>query len=361
MTQQKQLRFWALAIAGFVAMIWVLGDILLPFVLGLVIAYLLDPITDKLESRIKRRSLAALTALSATGLVILIFVALFIPIIITQIKGLIIDLPAYGTSLKAQIMPLVERIFASMSTADIERLHEAVQTQAGSLTSVAANAARNLLESGLALFDIVSLLLITPIVAFYFLRDWDRIKARVADLLPRAHAPVIRAILKDIDRTLAGFLRGQGLVCLFLGIFYVIFLTLAGLNFALLIGLAVGVLSFIPFVGTATGFIASISIALFQFDSWVRITIVLAILIIGQFIEGNFLTPRVVGDRVGLHPVWVIFAIMAGGALFGFTGVLIAVPVMAVIGVLSRFALSRYLDSPYYGHCGANDKEEGAK
>jgi predicted PurR-regulated permease PerM len=203
--------------------------------------------------------------------------------------------------------------------------------------------------SGQALLSILSLLVITPVVAFYLLLDWDRMVAKVDNLLPRDHRDAIHGILVDIDTAVAGFVRGQGTLCLVLGLFYGISLTLAGLNFGLLIGLFAGFISFIPYVGSITGLILSVGVALVQFwPDWIPVAIVAGIFFAGQFLEGNILQPKLVGERVGLHPVWVMFALFAFGALFGFTGLLVAVPAAAAIGVVVRFALARYKDSELY-------------
>ena len=185
-------------------------------------------------------------------------------------------------------------------------------------------------------------------MAFYLLRDWDRIVARIDSWLPRDHAAVIRAQLAEVDRTLAGFARGQASVCLCLAAYYAGGFSLAGLDFGLALGLVAGILSFIPFVGSGVALVGSIGLALLQYDTWLPVALVLGICILGQILEGYLLTPKLVGDRVGLHPVWVIFALLAGGSLFGFLGLLLAVPVAAVLGVLARFGLLRYLASHYY-------------
>jgi predicted PurR-regulated permease PerM len=247
----------------------------------------------------------------------------------------------------------------------IEELREAagrtteIGQAAGDFASRAVNwalqALGGVISGGLALVNILSLLFITPVVTFYLLRDWDRVLAHIDALLPREHAETIREQARLVNDTLAGFVRGQATVCFLLGTFYAVALSLAGLNFGLVIGLVSGILSFIPYVGTIFGFVAASGLALAQFDEWYRIAIVIGIFLFGQFVEGNFLTPKLVGDRVRLHPVWVIFALLAGGTLFGFAGVLLAVPVAAVIGVLTRFAVSRYTASPLYGGTGLSE------
>ena len=202
--------------------------------------------------------------------------------------------------------------------------------------------------SSVALANLLSLLFITPVVAFYLLRDWDRLKNQTNSLLPQRHAETIRQQLALVDRTLAGFVRGQATVCLVLAAYYGIGLTVIGVDFGLVVGIGIGLISFIPYLGSITGFVVSVGIALAQFDSWLPVGLVVGLFAFGQFLEGYVLTPRLVGDRVGLHPVWVIFALLAGGSLFGFVGLLLAVPAAAVIGVLTRFAVLRYRKSRYY-------------
>jgi len=206
----------------------------------------------------------------------------------------------------------------------------------------------NVAKSSVAIANLLSLIFITPVVTFYLLRDWDRIVAKLDALLPRQHAAVIRAQGREIDTTLAGFARGQATVCLILATYYASALMIVDLPYGLVVGLAAGFLTFIPYLGAIGGFVIAMSIALVNFDGWGGIIAVAAIFFAGQLVEGNFLTPKLVGERVGLHPVWVIFALLAGGTLFGFLGVLLAVPVASGIGVLVRFALSRYLVSPVY-------------
>jgi len=210
------------------------------------------------------------------------------------------------------------------------------------------------LRGGAALFNTISLLVVTPLVAFYLLRDWDRITAAVDGWLPRDHAPEIRGLARDIDGILAGFVRGQGTVCLFLAVFYGLGLHFVGLEFGLLVGLVTGAISFVPYFGMLIGMVTALGIAFVQFNDWTGFAMVIGVFAAGQVIESFFLTPKLVGERVGLHPVWVIFALMAGGAVFGFTGVLMAVPVAATIGVLVRFVVARYLGSELYR--GADDE-----
>jgi predicted PurR-regulated permease PerM len=214
------------------------------------------------------------------------------------------------------------------------------------------------LASVSGLVNIIVLFVIVPVVAFYLLYDWDNMVAKIDALLPRDHAPTIRQLAREVDRTMAGFVRGQGTVCLILGAFYAIALALVGLNFGLIVGAIAGALTFIPYVGALVGGVLAIGLALFQFwGEWWWIVAVWAIFQSGQFVEGNILTPKLVGDSVGLHPVWLIFALSAFGALFGFVGLLVAVPVAAMIGVFARFAIAQYKQSPLYKGLAEKDAE----
>jgi predicted PurR-regulated permease PerM len=223
---------------------------------------------------------------------------------------------------------------------------------AGKAAGWLAGLAGSFWSGGLAVVNMISLLIVTPIIAFYLLTDWDRIVATVDGWLPRPHLETLRRLAREIDDAMAGFIRGQGTVCIFLGLFYAMGLSFAGLSFGLLIGFTAGLLSFIPYAGSFIGGVAAIGVALVQFwPEWPNVAIVAAVFFAGQFIEGNFLSPKLVGTRVGLHPVWLMFALFAFGYLFGFVGLLLAVPLAAAAGVLVRFGISQYLASPLYlGH-----------
>ncbi|WP_051340421.1 AI-2E family transporter [Azospirillum halopraeferens] len=348
MSPAKQVRFWLIGFALFAVALWVLSGMLLPFVTGLAIAYFLDPLVDRLEAVRLPRWLGTTLVLLFFVLVLAAVVVLLLPLVQAQVLLLIETLPHYAAIVRERVEPLVARALEEMSPEDVERLRTAAGQHAGEAVVWIGRVLRTILTGGMALFDVLSVLFITPIVAFYLLRDWDRLVGSVDAWLPRMHAPTIREQAREVDATLAGFLRGQATVCLALGVFYAVALSMAGLNFGLVIGLLSGLLSFIPYVGTLFGFAASTGLALIQFDEWWRVGLVVGIFLFGQAVEGNVLTPKLVGDRVGLHPVWVMFALLAGASLFGFLGVLIAVPVAAVIGVLTRFALRQYLSSPYY-------------
>lgn len=350
---RQQWRFWAWGFVGFILAVWLLRSMLAPFVAGMAVAYLLDPLADRLEARKMPRWAATTLVLLGFLLSVVLALLLLLPLIQAQIVQLIDIAPEWIAWAKKEVLPTVQRWLKRLSASDVQRLRDAAGGYAGTAVGWTAEVLRDLLSRGVAIVDILSVIFITPIVAFYLLRDWDKLIASVDGLLPRHHAATIRAQARAVDQTLAGFVRGQSTVCVVLGLFYAIALTAAGLDFGLIIGMISGLLSFIPFVGSLVGFGASIGIALFQFDEMWRVGLVAGIFFLGQAVEGNVLTPKLVGEKVGLHPVWVIFALMAGGALFGFVGVLLAVPVAAVIGVLARFAIQQYTDSSLYiGHGG---------
>jgi predicted PurR-regulated permease PerM len=349
MTLQRQVIFWVIAFAALILMLWLLSPILLPFLAGLVLAYFLDPIADAFE----RVGLSRL----ASSLIILIFAILGCALLLFLIVPALGDqIAKFANNLPSLVTDII-RIFNESAPQWVkDTLARSGTDVPSSVSDIAGRAAgwiatllASIWSGGLALFNVISLLVITPIVAFYILLDWDRMVAKVDSWLPREHQETIRALARQIDNAMAGFVRGQGTVCLALGVFYAIGLSLAGLNFGLLIGLGAGFLSFIPYVGSIIGAIMAIGTGLVQFwPDWVSVLIVGGIFALGQFLEGNFLSPKLVGDRVGLHPVWLMFALFAFGYVFGFVGLLLAVPLAAAAGVLVRFALAQYLKSPLY-------------
>jgi len=342
------IRFWLIAIILFGLAVWLLRGVLMPFFAGMVIAYMLDPVADRFEAAGAPRWLATTLVLLSFLLVIVAVLVVLVPVISSQVGGLLAALPDYAETLNEALLPLFERFGGFLGVETVDDLRGALSRYAGDAVAWLAQILGGIWRGGLAIIDILSLLVITPVVAFYLLRDWDRMVATIDSYLPRTYAGTIRMLANDVNRTLASFMRGQALVCLILGTCYAIGLSIVGLNFGILVGLGAGLISFIPYVGSIVGFVTSMGIALIQFDSWVMWAAVGGIFVGGQAIEGNFLTPKLVGGSVGLHPVWVLFALLAGGSLFGFTGVLIAVPVAAVVGVLVRFFLHQYRESPYY-------------
>lgn len=344
----RQLRFWLIGLAVFIATLWVLREVLLPFVAGMAIAYFLDPVADRLERWGLSRLLA--TVVVTVGIVAMLVAGLLllVPLLQAQVTSFLGRLPGYIEMLRAAAEPLIQMGMERLPPDQVETLREQASGFIGNALTFIGSVLKGVLSGGFALLNLLSLVFITPVVAFYQLRDWDRMVAKVDSWLPRQHADTIRTQFREIDKTLAGFLRGQATVCLALGAYYAAGLTIVGLDLGLLVGLGAGIISFIPYLGTISGFVVGIGLALAQFDSYTPVALVAGVFVIGQMVEGNFLTPKLVGDRVGLHPVWVIFALLAGGALFGFVGILLAVPVAAVVGVLARFFLSQYLKSSYF-------------
>jgi predicted PurR-regulated permease PerM len=349
---RRQAIFWTLALFVFLLILYILGDILLPFIAGMVLAYFLDPVADLLERWGLGRMIATIIILICFVFAFIVAIVVIVPVLTVQTAGFLERLPDYFGRLQRLLTSLDDEWLDWLRIGDGSLLSE----NSGELFRQGAAWTATVLEklwaSGMALLNIVSLLIVTPVVAFYLLYDWDRMIAKVDSWLPRDYRDTIHMLVRQIDEAVAGFVRGQGTLCLILGIFYASALTIAGLNFGLLIGLFAGLISFIPYVGSITGFLLSVGVALVQFwPNPVPIAIVAVIFFIGQFLEGNILQPRLVGSRVGLHPVWVMFALFAFGALFGFTGLLIAVPLAAAIGVVTRYALGRYLLSElYHGH-----------
>lgn len=346
---ERHVWYWLLAIVAFFAALYILRAVLLPFVLGMGVAYFLDPVADRVERWGLSRTLAAVILTVAFVLAVIGFLLVVAPLLQAQILDFAARVPGYVDLLRAAIMRGVEIAQANLSQEDIERLRNVLGGFAGDSVSWLVDLLKGVWSGGLALVNALSLIVITPIVAFYQLRDWDKMIAKIDSWLPLRYAPTIREQVGEIDRTLAGFVRGQGLVCVLLGLFYAIGLTIVGLDFGLIVGLFTGLISFVPYFGMLIGLVLSMGLAFAQFDSWQPIAIVFAIFAVGQILEGNFISPKLVGERVGLHPVWMIFALLAGGALAGFLGVLLAVPVAATIGVLARFGVKQYLAGGMYG------------
>ena len=348
----QQAKYWGFAAAAFLVVLWVLGDVILPFVLGAAIAYFLDPIADKLERAGCSRGVATGIITFFAILAFIVAALLVVPTLVRQTADLIAAAPQITTDLQTFLTGKFPELMDSTSTIrrSLLAIGETVASKGGEVLDT-------LLSSFSGIVNAIVLFFLVPIVAFYLLYDWDKMVARIDNLLPREHAPVIRKLAADIDRTMAGFVRGQGTVCLILGIYYAVALMLVGLNFGLVVGFIAGALTFIPYVGALVGGVLAIGLALFQFwGDWLWIGIVWAIFQSGQFVEGNILTPRMVGSSVGLHPVWLIFALSAFGALFGFVGLLVAVPVAAAMGVITRFALEQYKESRLYK--GVSDEDE---
>ncbi len=351
MTRNLQWLFWLAALATLLASFALLSEVLLPFVLGLALAYMLNPAVNRLQHLNIGRTGAVLLVLVTIAAVLLIALIFLLPVLLGQLVAFVTELPAHFQKLQALLERAGRHLFGTQLEPFFEdapgSLSDLLRQAAGKMAG--GNMLKALWSSGMAVVNFFSLLFVTPVVTFFLLKDWPRMIAGIDDLLPRDHAPTIRLLARRIDCAIDGFIRGQALVSLLLGLFYAIALSFAGLNHALLIGLGAGLLSFIPFVGSLTGFVAAMVTAFGQFwPAPAPIAIIAGIFVFGQIVEGNFLTPKIIGDRVRLHPVWLIFALFVFAYLFGFAGLLVAVPVAAAIGVLVRFALEKYTQSPLY-------------
>lgn len=349
MRAERQVLFWMGAALVLVLLIGLLKDILLPFVAGMVIAYFLNPLAAALERMGLPRVWASILILLGALVVMAAVIVFLVPLLVSQAQQLALALPDEATRLRGFIDVWArERLGARYPDfqAGITRAIDGLSQNWG---DVAKWLATSLWDQSRALVNAVSLLLVTPLVVFYMLVDWDPMIAKINGWLPRAHAPAIRALAGDINDAVSAFIRGQGTVCLILGAFYAAGLSAIGLRYGLLVGLATGVLAFIPFVGWALGLITALVLALVQF--WPETTpllMVVGVFLAGQAFDAGFLSPSIVGSKIGLHPVWLIFALFVFSYLFGFVGVLVAVPVAAAIGVLVRFALKVYLSSAVY-------------
>ena len=348
-----QAKYWGIATAVFLGVLWGLGDVILPFVVGGAIAYFLDPLADRLDrlglSRVAATTVITLIALFVVGLALL----LVVPALIREAIAL------------AQAAP---EIFGQLQTVLTERFPELVdadsqirQTLAGlgdMVKSRGGELVNGLVSRAMGVVNFVVFLVVAPVVAFYMLLDWDHMVARIDALLPRDHAPVIRSLARQVDDVLAGFVRGQMSVCGILAIYYAGALGIVGLQYGLVVGVTAGLVSFIPYVGAILGGALAIGLALFQFwgqPEW--IVAVIVIFVVGQMLEGNVLVPRLVGGSVGLHPVWLLLALSVFGSLFGFVGMLVAVPVAAILGVLTRFVASKYAASLLYRGAGQHNED----
>jgi len=350
LTLQRQVGFWIGGLAVLALSLYVLRGILLPFVAGLALAYFLDPIVSRLE-RIKVPRVAG--ALAVIGTFVVIFIVLtvvIVPVLANQLTAFVARLPSYVVQLQAlateQNREWLQRVLGDRLP-DVSRSVAELVTQ--STGWIAGFVQQSLWAGGATFIYIFGLFIITPVVAFYLLKDWPRMMEKIDSWLPLQHRETILGLMREMNVAMAGFVRGQATVCFVLMIYYGMALSGAGLNFGLLIGLGTGFLSFIPYVGSITGLTLAVGVAIVQFwPDWTMVLIILAIFGIGIFFEAYVLYPNLVGESVGLHPVWLMFALFSFGALFGFAGLMLAVPLAASLGVLTRFAIRQYLASPLF-------------
>ncbi len=341
---RDQMKYWGLAMAALLLALWFLGHVMLPFLVGGAIAYFMDPVADRLERAGLSRA-AATGTISVLALLLTTLLALAIlPMLFNQLIDLVNEAPAIFRRLQAFVMERFPQVQDETSTLrqTLESIGKLIQSKGGEL-------ANTLVGSAMGVVSAIVFIVVVPVVAFYMLLDWDHMVAKVDDALPRDHAPTVRRLANEINVVLAAFVRGQISVCMAMGTFYGLTLMLAGLNYGLVVGAIAGAITFIPYVGALIGGALAIGLALFQFwGDWLSIGLVVAIFAAGQFLEGNVITPKLVGNSVGLHPVWLLFALSAFGSVFGFVGMLVAVPVAAAMGVLARFGLEQYKQSRLY-------------
>lgn len=345
---------WAAIALGVVWLVWLLAPILTPFVVAALLGWLGDPLVDRLERRGRSRNTAVILVFTAMTLLVVLALILLVPLIERQLVVLFESLPRYRDWFVGTVLPWVERRtgFELLEWLDPERIIELIRTHWEQAGGAAATMLGYLSRSGFALLGWIANIVLLPVLTFFFLRDWDVFVERVAALVPRDHQPTVARLAQESDAVLGGFLRGQFMVMLILGVLYGIGLWLAGLDLGILIGIVAGLLTFVPYLGPATVVVLGGIASLVQYGDWQHLAGVLAVFGIGQVIESYWLTPKLVGDRIGLHPVAVIFAVLAGGQLFGFLGMLLALPVAAVANVLLRYAQDRYRHSRLYagGH-----------
>jgi predicted PurR-regulated permease PerM len=340
--------FWMIIAGVFLSFLWMFKAVLMPFVIGFAVAYLLNPLIFKLERVKISRKPASLIILSLFFLFVTISIAVISPILVREMLDFAHAIPAYKEKLWVIAHPLIERIQIQFGLETSDDVLAKIQPYLGQAAQTSAGVLKHIAASGAAIFDFTLTLFLAPIVAYFLLKEWPAITKWVYDLMPRDHEKTLKGLLSQIDVKIAGFIRGQLSVCAVLGIIYAIALMIAGLQYGFFIGLMAGALSIIPLVGSVVGLLVSIMVAWFQSGDVQFVGIIATIFLVGQIIEGNFLTPKLVGDSVGLHPLWVLFSLMAGGAILGLLGMFLAVPVAATLGVLIGFFLMRYRASSFY-------------
>lgn len=343
---------WPWIIAGSIAVLamYSISNIFLPFILGMFIAYTMHPMVTRLGEWGVGRSLSSITLLLCFFIIIGSTLFVLIPFIIKELVVLAAKLPQYSNRILTSLSPYLEAFSNYMGVDGLKDLQVRVSSYTDNILSWGLTFIANLLSNALAIANLITLIVITPVVAFYLLRDWPLLIEQIKNLLPKQQASTILEITQKINDTLGSYVRGQSIVCLILAVIYSTGLWLVGLDYAVTIGMVTGLFSFIPFVGMLIGVFAGLGVAFSQFDTWLPILMVGGVFGVGNLIEGQLLSPNLIGGRIGLHPVWIIFALLAGGSLFGFIGMLLALPTAAIIGVLVRFGVARYLDSSlYYG------------
>ncbi|MGZ5007765.1 MAG: AI-2E family transporter [Methylobacter sp.] len=336
-------------IAGSAWLVYLLAPVLMPFALAAMLAYLGDPLTDKLETYRLSRTKAVLVVFSAMTLVLVLVLLLLVPLLESQVENFLDNLPAYAAWLNETVIPWLQaRFHLGIRPVNLNQIVNLIKGHWEQAGGMAASIMSSVSYSGGVLAEWLMNLLLIPVVTFYLLRDWDVLVVKVSDLLPRRIEPTVSKLAREVDTVLGAFVRGQFYVMLALGSIYTIGLWMTGLDLALLIGMSAGLVSFVPYLGSIVGIVTACVATLVQYHDLVRLVPVAIVFIVGQSMEGMVLTPMLVGDKIGLHPVAVMFAVLAGGQLFGFLGILLALPVASIVMVLLRHVHDLYRYSDFY-------------
>lgn len=348
LTLNYQARFWIFTTLVLLGLVWLLGNVLLPFVVGMAIAYLLGPLVGKMIRAGVPRVVAALLILFGFFMILVAIMAVTLPFAYREAVQLAANLPTYAAQAQEFLIPYIGWVQERFPGQDMTAYQETLKSNIGKIFTVSGSLLGGVISGGQAVISLGTFIVLAPIVAFFMMAEWVAITRWIDDMIPRPSYAVIRDLLTQIDRKLSGFIRGQLTVSAFLGVLYAVALSVAGLKFGVLIGLMAGVLSIIPLVGSSVGLVVAVLVAWVQSGEWSYAALIAIIFLTGQFLEGNVITPRIMGKSVGLHPVWILFALLAGGSLMGIVGMLLAVPIAAVIGVLSSFVIEQYKNSIYY-------------
>ena len=348
-SNERHVIGWLLALAALVLVVGLLRSALLPFIIGLAISYMLNPFADWLNDRGMNRSLASLLIVALFSILALLVLIILVPWIAAELRDVALNLPRYIEQARTMVEDAAVRWLGRDALAVRAKIDQGVTELSQQWTASASTVILSVLSGGKAIVDLASVVLITPVVAFYMLNDWPRMLASIDSWLPRDHAETIRRLAHEVNGVLAGFARGQATVCIVLAAVYAIGLSWAGIKFGALIGLVTGLMSFIPFVAFAIGLLIAATVAIVEsWPNWVPLAKIASVFALGQVLESAVLSPRIVAGHIKLHPVWIILALFVFGYLFGFVGMLVAVPTAAAIGVMTRFGLQEYLKSPLY-------------
>jgi predicted PurR-regulated permease PerM len=349
MSARSHLIFWSLTLLAFFLLVWVLRDILAPFVVGGAVAYLLGPVVRRMMQAGLPRGVAAGLLLFGFILVVGGLIALIAPLAYREALQLIEGMPRYAAWIQQHIIPTIVAIQERFNIGDTTAVQDGLKNNIGQVFKISGDIASGVIGGTQNIIGAATFTVLTMIAAFFMMQDWLRMTQWIDDMVPRHHYNTIHGILAAIDRKIAGFVRGQLMIAFMLGMIFAVGLTLAGLKFGFLIGLLAGVLSIVPMLGSLIGLILAVAVAWLQAGNLAYVGGIALFFIVVQLLESNVITPRIMGESVGLHPLWIVFSLFAGGSLMGITGMLLAVPVAASIGVLCAVAVTAYKSSPYYG------------